>query len=106
MYLVFFMQQEWLPEISPGGGKGDWCVGLTTLPLSLLIVYKFWEPQAPEAQMACLGLYRDSLTFTFGVLCLCSFYTVAELLSLVAMELLHATYFLWSVNIFAGKIPS
>jgi hypothetical protein len=35
------------------GGKGGWCVGLTTLPPSCL---EIWEPQPPVTLRACPGL--------------------------------------------------
>jgi hypothetical protein len=37
-------------------GKGGWCVGLTTLPLSCAYCLKIWEPQTLGALRACQGL--------------------------------------------------
>jgi hypothetical protein len=39
-----------------GGGKGDRCVGLTTLPLSCADCLEIWEPQPPGDLTACPGL--------------------------------------------------
>jgi len=36
--------------------KGDWRVGLTTLPLSCADCPEIWEPQPPGTLMACPGL--------------------------------------------------
>jgi hypothetical protein len=47
------------------GGKGDRCVGLTTLPPSCANCLEIMGAQPPGALRACPGLYRDSLTFTF-----------------------------------------
>jgi hypothetical protein len=38
------------------GGKGGWCVGLTTLPPSCADCLEIWEPQPP-------GTFRDCFTF-------------------------------------------
>ena len=38
------------------GGKGGWCVGLTTLPLSCADCLGIWEPQSPGTLWACPGL--------------------------------------------------
>jgi len=38
------------------GGKGDQCVGLTTLPLSKADCLEIWEPQLPGTLRACAGL--------------------------------------------------
>ena len=38
------------------GGKGCWCVGLTTLPPSCAEYLEIWEPQFPGALSACPGL--------------------------------------------------
>jgi hypothetical protein len=37
-------------------GKGDRCVGLTTLPLSCADCLKIWDPQLPRTPRACQGL--------------------------------------------------
>jgi hypothetical protein len=44
-----------LTEIFPGG-KGGWCVGLTTLPPSRPECLELWQPQTPETLRACPGL--------------------------------------------------
>jgi len=38
------------------GGKGSWCIGLTTLPLSCADCLEFWEPQAPGTLRPVMGL--------------------------------------------------
>jgi len=38
------------------GGKGDRCVGLTTLPPSCADCLEIWEPQPPGTLRACPGL--------------------------------------------------
>ena len=38
------------------GGKGGWCVALTTLPLSSADCLEIWEPQPPGTLWACPGL--------------------------------------------------
>jgi hypothetical protein len=41
------------------GGKGGWCVGLTTLPPSCPDVWKSWQPQPPGAggvYWACMAI--------------------------------------------------
>ena len=38
------------------GGKGGWCVGLTTLPPSCADCLEIWEPQPPGIMRACPGL--------------------------------------------------
>ena len=43
------------PGIFPGG-KGDRCVGLTTLTLSCADCPEIWEPQPPVTFRACSGL--------------------------------------------------
>jgi len=46
------------------GGKGSWCVGLTTLPLSCADCLEMWEPQPPGTLRACPGLQWDCFTLT------------------------------------------
>jgi len=41
------------------GGKGGWCIGLTTLSPYCADCLKIWEPQPPGTCRACPGLYRD-----------------------------------------------
>jgi len=41
-----------------GGGKGDRCKGLTTLPPLCADCHEIWEPQSPGTR-ACPDLYRD-----------------------------------------------
>ena len=43
------------------GGKGDRCVGLTTLPPSCADCLEIWESQPPGTLRACPGLYRDCI---------------------------------------------
>jgi len=38
------------------GGKGGWCVGLTTLPPSCADCLEIWEPQTPVTLRDCPGL--------------------------------------------------
>jgi hypothetical protein len=38
------------------GGKGNWCVQLTTLPPSCANYLEIWEPQPPGTLRACPGL--------------------------------------------------
>ena len=38
------------------GGKGSWCIGLTTLPPSCANCHEIWEPQPPGTLRACPGL--------------------------------------------------
>ena len=45
------------------GGKGDRCVGLTTLPPSCVDRLEIWEPQPPGTLRACPGLKWDCFTF-------------------------------------------
>ena len=47
------------------GGKGDRCVGLTTLPPSCADCLEILEPQPPGTLWACPGLEWDCFTFTF-----------------------------------------
>jgi hypothetical protein len=44
-------------------GKGGRCVGLKTFSPSYADCLEIWEPQPPGTIRACLGLYRDCLTF-------------------------------------------
>jgi hypothetical protein len=44
-------------------GKGDRCVGLTTLPPSCADCHEIWKLQPPGTLMACPGLYRDCFPF-------------------------------------------
>ena len=44
------------------GGKGGWCIILTTLPLSCADCLDIWEPQSPGTLRACLDQYRDCFT--------------------------------------------
>ena len=46
------------------GGKGDRCVGLTTLPPSCADCHEIWEPQPPRDLTDCPGLYMDCVAFT------------------------------------------
>jgi hypothetical protein len=39
------------------GGKGDRCVGLTTLPTSSADCLEMWEPQPPGTLRACPGRF-------------------------------------------------
>jgi len=49
------------------GGKGGWCVGLTTLPSSCADCLEIWKPQPPGTLRACPDLYWDCFTFTFNL---------------------------------------
>jgi len=49
------------------GGKGGWCVGLTTFPLSCADCLEMWELQLPRILKACPGLFRDCFTFMFYI---------------------------------------
>jgi hypothetical protein len=44
-----------VPRIFPGG-KGGWCVGLTTLPSSCAYCQEIWEPQPDGTLRASPGL--------------------------------------------------
>jgi len=43
------------------GGKGGWCVGLTTLPSSCADCLEIWEPQPSGTLRACPGLLKGLL---------------------------------------------
>jgi hypothetical protein len=43
------------------GGKGDWCIGLTTLPPSCADCFETWETQPPGTLRACPGVALDLL---------------------------------------------
>jgi len=45
------------------GGKGGWCVGQTTSPLSRAECHEIWEPKPPGTLWATPGLLRDCFTF-------------------------------------------
>jgi hypothetical protein len=47
------------------GGKGDGCVGLTTLPPTCADSFEIRELQAPGTVRAYPGLYKDYFTFYF-----------------------------------------
>ena len=47
--------QKWVPGMFPGG-KGGWCVGLTTLPPSGADCLEIWEPHPPGTVRTCPGL--------------------------------------------------
>jgi hypothetical protein len=51
-----------VPGIFPGG-RGDQCIGLTTLPPSYAECLEIWEPQTPETLRAYAGLKLDCFTF-------------------------------------------
>jgi len=38
------------------GGRGGWCIGLTTLPSSCADCHEIWEPHPPETLKACTGI--------------------------------------------------
>jgi len=38
------------------GGKGGWCIGLTTLPPTCAVCLEIWEPQPPGTLKACNGI--------------------------------------------------
>jgi len=38
------------------GGKGGWCIGLTTLRPACADCLEIWEPQPPGTLRACPGL--------------------------------------------------
>jgi len=50
------------------GGKGGWCVGLTTLPPSCAGCLEIWESQSPGTLRACPGLSWDCFTFLYELL--------------------------------------
>ena len=56
------LKQKWVPGIFHGG-KGGWCVWLTTIPLSCANCHEIWEPQPPGTLWVCPGLYRDYFIF-------------------------------------------
>jgi len=45
------------------GGKGSWCVVLTTLSSSCADRLEIWDPQLPETLRACSVLYSHCFTF-------------------------------------------
>ena len=45
------------------GGKGGWCVGLTTLPPKYADCLEIWELQLPGTLRACPDLYRYCFAF-------------------------------------------
>jgi len=45
------------------GGKGGWCIGLTTLPALCDDHLEIWEPQPPGTVRACPGLSWDCFAF-------------------------------------------
>ena len=47
------------------GGKGSWCIGLTTLPPSCADCLEIWEPQPPGVLRTCPGLWLDCFNSTF-----------------------------------------
>jgi hypothetical protein len=47
------------------GGKGSWCIGLTTLPSSCADCLENWEPQPSGSLRACPGLQWDCFTSSF-----------------------------------------
>jgi hypothetical protein len=52
-----------LTEMSTrNGGKGERCVGLTTLPPSCADCLEIWEPQPPGAVRACPRLHSNYFT--------------------------------------------
>jgi len=48
------------------GGKGGWCVGLTTLPPLCAECHEIWQPQPAGTLRACPGLSRDCFTYFFN----------------------------------------
>jgi hypothetical protein len=54
--------QRWVPGTFPGG-KGGWCVGLTSLPSSCADYFEIWEPRPLGTVRACLALQWDNFTF-------------------------------------------
>jgi hypothetical protein len=43
------------------GGKGGWCIGLTTLPPSCADFLEIWKPRPPATLRACADLEWDCL---------------------------------------------
>jgi len=56
------LYQKWVPGMFPGG-KGGWCVGLTTLPPSCANCLEIWDPHPPGTLRVCPGLWWDCFTF-------------------------------------------
>jgi len=54
--------QKWVSGAFTGG-KGGWCIGLTTLAPSCANCLEIWEPQPPGTLRASPGLYGIALTF-------------------------------------------
>ena len=48
------------------GGKGGWCVRLTTSPPSCANCHDVWEPQPPGTLRACPGLSKGLLYLSFS----------------------------------------
>jgi hypothetical protein len=53
------------------GGKGGWCVGLTTLPPSCAECLEICEPEPPGTLRAWPGLYRDCFTLFICAFSVC-----------------------------------
>ena len=79
--LNFSLTQSFWPHYGPGfesapnrneyqgylqGGKGCWCIGLTTSPPSHANCLEILGVSASGALRTCLGLYWDSFTFTYS----------------------------------------
>jgi hypothetical protein len=69
-------------------GKGSRWVRLTNLPFSCAYFLAICEPQIPGIIMACSGLYRNCVTFTFYTVTLRNFFCFF-LLSLVGESLIR-----------------
>jgi hypothetical protein len=46
------LQPNWIPAIFPRG-KGDWCVGMTTFPVSHADCPEIWDSQTPRNLWVC-----------------------------------------------------
>ena len=82
--------QSFQPHFGPGvdsasnrnkypGGKSGRCVGLTTLPLHLPVVWESWEPQPPGTLTPSLGTYTDSFTYYLNYTTIAFFQTFTKL---------------------------
>jgi hypothetical protein len=57
---------KWVPGTFPGG-KGGWCVRMTTSPPSCAECREIWEPKPPGTLRASPGLLRDTFIFYLNV---------------------------------------
>jgi hypothetical protein len=86
------LTQPLTPGIFPRG-KGDRCLGLTTLPHSQDNCFEVWELQPPRTLRACPGLYKHC----------CSFIHLTNALHLKCMKVLKFLYMFFVSNVSEAK---